>query len=148
MDFVIEELQLDDCKACSDIEVSCFKSESMSIDDFFQAIEDPDKLFYVAKSGGRIVGLCGILVAVDSADILTIAVGEAVRRHGIGRMLLDKLASAAREKGVLSIILEVRASNKGAIVFYEEYGFERISVRYNYYREPMEDAVIMKLVIA
>ncbi len=148
MDFIIEELQFDDCKVCSDIEIACFKSESMSIDDFFQAIEDPNKFFYVAKSDGRIVGLCGMLVAVDSADILTIVVDEIVRRQGIGRMLLDRLASAAREKGVLSILLEVRASNKGAIAFYEEYGFEMISGRHNYYREPMEDAVIMKLVIA
>ncbi len=145
MNIVLEELKSDDCALCSDIEASCFGSESMSIDDLLQTSEDNNKAFYVAKCDGNVVGLCGILIAIDSADILTIAVSEEYRRSGIGRLLLDRALSTARERGVSSILLEVRASNASAIAFYENHGFERISIRKSYYREPSEDAVIMSL---
>ena len=43
------------------------------------------------------------------------------------------------------IFLEVRESNKVAINFYKKNNFKEISIRKNYYSEPTENAIIMKL---
>ena len=45
----------------------------------------------------------------------------------------------------MDIFLEVRESNQVAINFYKKNKFKEISVRKNYYSEPNENAIIMKL---
>ena len=46
--------------------------------------------------------------------------------------------------GSQSLTLEVRASNASARSLYEKLGFEQIGCRKNYYRNPKEDALILK----
>jgi ribosomal-protein-alanine N-acetyltransferase len=48
-------------------------------------------------------------------------------------------------KGAERVSLEVRVSNAGAIAMYERYGFERHSVKPEYYRDNGEDALVMIL---
>ena len=45
----------------------------------------------------------------------------------------------------MDIFLEVRESNQVAINFYKKNKFNQISIRKNYYSEPNENAIIMKL---
>ena len=42
------------------------------------------------------------------------------------------------------LTLEVRASNNPAIALYEKLGFVQIGRRKNYYRNPREDALILR----
>ena len=42
------------------------------------------------------------------------------------------------------MLLEVRASNDGAIALYKEAGFKAIAKRRAYYTHPREDAVVMR----
>ena len=39
--------------------------------------------------------------------------------------------------------LEVRESNMPAIRFYEKFDFKRVGLRKNYYKNPMENALLM-----
>lgn len=41
-------------------------------------------------------------------------------------------------------MLEVRASNEPAVSVYRKLGFEEVGRRKNYYRNPKEDALIMR----
>ncbi|HBV40592.1 MAG TPA: ribosomal-protein-alanine N-acetyltransferase, partial [Erwinia sp.] len=52
-------------------------------------------------------------------------------------------------RGVLTLWLEVRASNHAAIALYQQLDFNEVSVRRNYYptAEGKEDAIIMALTI-
>ena len=85
--------------------------------------------------------VCGYLIILDSIDvyeILAIATIEKYRNKGIAQELLDKIKTK-------DIFLEVRESNQTAINFYKKNNFKEISIRKNYYSEPTENAVIMKL---
>jgi ribosomal-protein-alanine N-acetyltransferase len=86
----------------------------------------------------------GFLVARQTApgerEILNLAVDPPQRRRGVARALLQ--AELGREK--TQWFLEVRASNKGAIVLYQNAGFRAAGRREAYYRDPPEPGIVMK----
>ncbi|RJK97193.1 amino-acid N-acetyltransferase [Vallicoccus soli] len=57
--------------------------------------------FWVAELGGEVVG-CGALHVLweDLAEVRSLAVDPAVRGHGVGGALLDRLVELGRELGV------------------------------------------------
>lgn len=94
--------------------------------------------------------IAGYIVARETAGELhinNVAVREQYRRRGIGRALLDRVVSEARQLGVATAFLEVRSGNVAAQALYEQAGFRAIARRANYYSEPPEDAVVMSLVL-
>ncbi len=72
-------------------------------------------------------------------------VAAEARRQGIGRMLCEAVAAWCREEGAETLQLEVRASSVGANLLYEGMGFGVMGRRRDYYREPMDDALLMRL---
>ena len=54
------------------------------------------------------------------------------------------MVEALKTKGSHCLTLEVRASNGPAIALYEKLGFSEIGRRKNYYRNPREDALILR----
>jgi ribosomal-protein-alanine acetyltransferase len=84
-------------------------------------------------------------VAADEFEILNLAVARDARRHGIARRLVKAALEQARAAGAVRTYLEVRASNQGAIDFYQQLGFSACGRRPHYYRHPSEDAVLMSL---
>src|SRR6185295_4880547 len=62
---------------------------------------------------------------------------------GVGERLLIACIELAQEYDQQLITLEVRASNDGAQLLYEKYGFDRAGLRVRYYSDNHEDAVIM-----
>jgi ribosomal-protein-alanine N-acetyltransferase len=81
---------------------------------------------------------------LDQADMMNIAVHPDYRRQGIGRDLVLALSDALKEKGIRGLMLEVRASNAPAIALYEQLGFIQVGLRPNYYRNPKENALILR----
>ena len=80
-------------------------------------------------------------VGPGEREILNLAVDPAERRKGIARRLLEDALSNAPG----AWFLEVRASNAAAIRLYESAGFERAGRRSGYYREPAEEAIVMRI---
>jgi ribosomal-protein-alanine N-acetyltransferase len=115
-----------------------------------QSIQDVLKyesnLFFVAKlkSTGQVVGFAGIMIIIDEAELLNIAVEKEYRNLGIGQQLLDCVLKTALRKGAGRMLLEVRQSNSAAIRLYEKNGFVTISQRKDYYSNPKENADIME----
>ncbi|MFW0764430.1 ribosomal protein S18-alanine N-acetyltransferase [Trabulsiella odontotermitis] len=89
-------------------------------------------------------------VVLDEATLFNIAVDPAYQRRGLGRALLEHLIDALEKHGVVTLWLEVRASNVAAIALYESLGFNEATIRKNYYptAEGREDAIIMALPIS
>ena len=76
--------------------------------------------------------------------MMNIAVHPDYRRHGLAEKLVAELVTALKNAGNTCLTLEVRASNAPAIALYEKTGFSQIGLRKNYYRNPREDALILR----
>ncbi|MBR3990498.1 MAG: ribosomal protein S18-alanine N-acetyltransferase [Clostridia bacterium] len=112
-------------------------------DDFLTLLSRDYAVTLVASDGGTVTGYgCAVSVA-DEAEILNLAVDGEMRRRGVGRELLGRLVRAVSDRGARRIFLEVRRSNAAARALYASFGFGEIGVRQNYYRLPVEDAILM-----
>ena len=92
----------------------------------------------------RIIGYAGAFLLAPDSDVQTIAVSPRDQGRGVGAILLTWLIEQAVAQGCRQMLLEVRSDNVPAIAMYERFGFERISVRRDYYERGV-DAVIMRL---
>ena len=101
-------------------------------------------LWLVALEEDKVLGYVGSQTVIDETDMMNIAVHPDCRRRGIAEKLIDALICALREKGSRGLTLEVRASNAPAIALYEKLGFAQVGRRPNYYRNPKEDALILR----
>lgn len=95
--------------------------------------------------GGGVIGYGMCSLAADEGEILNIAVIDAKRGQGLGRVLLDALLDYLKKGGAGRVYLEVRRSNEAAIGLYRASGFTPQGVRPSYYAQPREDALTMAL---
>ena len=91
-----------------------------------------------------LLGYVVVLVVGPDAEIADLAVAPEMRRRGIGRALLERALAELADGGVRTLYLEVRESNQAARMLYDAYGFDSIGRRRGYYREPIEDALVLK----
>ena len=110
---------------------------------FSDHLSDSNSDFVVAISGGEIVAY-GCLMIVDCESHLTnIAVVKEYRRKSVAKQVLDHILSVAGSRNCDYLLLEVRPSNAEARSFYIKHGFELMYHRPEYYRNPVEDALVM-----
>ena len=126
-----------------EMEKLCF-SDPWSEHSIASELDNRLSYWLVAVDGDTVAGYIGSQSVLDEADIMNVAVHPAYRRQGIGRTLVTALAEALREKGIRGLMLEVRESNAPAIALYEDLGFVQVGLRKNYYRNPKENALIMR----
>lgn len=101
-------------------------------------------LWIVAMDGETLVGYVGSQTVLGESDMMNIAVAPDARRRGIAQGLIAALIQALTETGCHSLSLEVRVSNEPARMLYEKLGFQQVGCRRNYYRNPREDALILR----
>lgn len=103
----------------------------------------------VFEFGNEMVGYAVLMLVVDEAELLDIAIAAAHQRKGMGRELMAALLALARHEEMRRVVLEVRASNKNAIALYRASGFEQIGLRRDYYpaEQGREDAILMGKVL-
>lgn len=92
----------------------------------------------LAEDEGLLVGFLVWQETDFEAEVLQIAVLPSYQGQKIATALFDFLP-ANKE-----IFLEVRESNKPALLFYKKERFEEIARRKAYYYAPVEDAIVMK----
>lgn len=103
-----------------------------------------EKDYCLVSENEKVDGVIFISRAADECEVLNFAVDKSRRGKGIGALLLkEALSGEFTEKA--DVFLDVRESNEPAIHLYKKFGFKEISVRKNYYTNPTENAVIMKL---
>ena len=129
------------------LEKLCF-SDPWSEASVASELDNPLSKWFVAVQEDRVLGYVGSQSVLDSADMMNIAVHPEHRRKGIAEALIAALTEALRSGGIQSLMLEVRASNAPAISLYEKLGFAMAGRRPNYYRNPREDALILRKELA
>ena len=120
------------------LEKEIFKNSAFNKSYMETLIKGDNSFIYIYLIEDKICGYLIVLDSIDVYEILAIATIEEYRNKGIAQELLDKIKTK-------DIFLEVRESNQVAINFYKKNKFKEISVRKNYYSEPNENAIIMKL---
>ena len=98
----------------------------------------------VALDGDSVVGYVGSQTVLGESDMMNIAVHPDYRKQGVATDLIQSLIDALSEQGSHSLMLEVRQTNEPAKRLYESLGFETVGIRKNYYRNPREDALILR----
>ena len=125
------------------LEKCCF-SDPWSERSVASELTNPLSLWLVAVDEEKTVGYVGSQTVIDETDMMNIAVDSNYRRRGIAEMLVNALVDALRERGSRCLTLEVRASNEPAKRLYDKLGFQQVGLRKNYYRNPREDAHILR----
>ncbi len=87
---------------------------------------------FVYTHAGRLVGNVGAQPADGGRDawlLANVAVHPDWRRKGIARQLVLAAVARAAHEGAQRVVLQVDADNSDAIMFYEQLGFETLTVR-------------------
>ena len=139
----IIEMQEIHAAAVAELEKLCF-SAPWSENSVRSELTNPLSLWLVAVERDRVVGYIGSQTVLDEADMMNVAVSPDARQKGVGQALVTELVLRLQAKGVRTLTLEVRASNEPAKALYQKLGFIQVGRRPNYYRNPREDALILR----
>jgi len=102
---------------------------------------------WVCEQDGKVVAVLQWRDLGEELEILDLAVARKHRRTGAASFLLQNFLRQEARTGVNQVLLEVRESNSAAIALYHKFGFSTVGRRPDYYRSPVEAAVLMKLSI-
>ncbi len=118
---------------------SVYEQSPWTLEQIASSMASQDEDYYLAYEGQELVGFLAVQTVLDEMEILQIAVRADFQRLGIASQLM---AAVMDWEG--DIFLEVRESNRAAQALYTRQHFTKIGKRKDYYRQPVEDAVMMK----
>ena len=141
---IVKPMQEGDLNQVVKIEEQLF-SMPWTYEGFLGGMNQMGSIFLVAKMGEKVVGYLGMYCAFDEAEITNVGVDKKMWNQGIGQILMDAALKQARQEKIEHLILEVRKSNEQAIHLYKKMGFEKIGLRPDFYEQPREDGIVMKM---
>lgn len=143
MNITITTPKIEDLEKIHEIEKECFPTPWDKGSIYKDMFDNHLAIYFVAKIEDELVGYGGMWHVVTEGHITNIAVTSVTRQKGVASKILGKLIEIADEKNMIGITLEVRESNKEAINLYKKFDFEQEGIRKEYYKNPVEDAIIM-----
>ena len=135
-----------DAKELALLDKECF-SVPWSEDSFYKEATNPLAEYIIARIDDKIVGYAGFWSVSGEGQITNIAVLKEYRRNKIAYKMISSLIERAKELKLETLSLEVRESNIAAINLYLGMDFKKVGTRKNYYKNPIENAVLMDLVL-
>ena len=115
-----------------------------SEEDFIRCLRQRNCIGMVAEFDEQVVGFMIYELHRTRLHVLNFAVADDFRRHGVGRKMVDKLATKLSPKRRTRVLLEVRETNLEAQLFFKSLGFRAVSVLSNYYEDSPGDAYAME----
>jgi ribosomal-protein-alanine acetyltransferase len=145
-DLKFRQMTVEDIPAVMEIERECFLS-SWSLEGYKSELLRDDSKAVIAENNGEIAGfiVTRLITSANEGEILNIAVRVQFRNQGIGKLLLKAINDFFKSNKIKSVWLEVRKTNFTAQDFYRKNGFAFCGERKNFYTNPSEDALLMKL---
>lgn len=141
-ELILRRADAADADAVYAVGAACF-SDAWRAETVVRDMAGAHSLYLAAEKDGSLLGYACYWFVMDEAQLVNIGVSPAVRRQGIARRLLEAGISAAKERGMASMYLEVRVSNIPAQTLYRSYGFAVKALRKAVYEKPVEDGYIM-----
>ena len=127
----------------AELEKLCFH-DPWSENSITSELDNKLSCWLVALDKDQVVGYVGSQTVLGETDMMNIAIHPDYRKQGIASALINALIETLKERGSHSLMLEVRSSNEPAKSLYFKMGFESVGIRRNYYRNPKEDALILR----
>jgi GNAT superfamily N-acetyltransferase len=104
-----------------------------------------ERAHFLAEDDGVPVGLVGVFAYGGGWDLISMWTSPAVRRRGVGRLLVDAAVDWARSVGAGAVHLWVTAGNEPAENLYAALGFRRTGEVQPLPSDPSRDEVRMVL---
>ena len=140
---ILERMKETHVTQVAELETICF-SDPWSEKSVASELTNALSLWLVAMEGERVAGYIGSQTVMGETDMMNVAVHPDFRRQGIAEALVTALMEELKTMKSTCLTLEVRESNAPAIALYEKLGFAQIGLRKNYYRNPRENALILR----
>jgi ribosomal-protein-alanine N-acetyltransferase len=147
----LRPMRIADLDALMPFEQQMFGPEAWSRQGYLDELADTELRYYLvaeaaetAESAEQLLGTAGLLTIGETAQILTVGVLPAARRHGIGRLLVRALVAEAGRRRATEVLLEVREDNHAAQRLYAAEGFSVLGRRRGYYEQGRVDAITMR----
>jgi len=146
---LLRQARASDVPALAALEASCFThpwTEAQVAEEV--ALAQPGGVLVLegprrSEGAGGICAYCAFRLVLDEMHVMNVAVAPGQTRRGLARRLVGFALRRAARAGARRALLELRAGNRGALALYESLGFRRLGVRRGYYREPVEDALVL-----
>ncbi len=129
------------------LEELCF-SHPWTVANIESEIEKETSIFLGAFYENQMVGYASCYLVEHTGFMNNVGVHPSYRQLGIGQSLMQHLEEAAIEQTTYVLTLEVRSKNAAAIGMYQKLGYKQQGVRRFFYRDPIDDGIIMTKVIA
>lgn len=143
-EYTVRVARAEDAAALLALEEACFSSPWRE-GELASHLASPTSLSYLCvDTTGAAVGYLLGLCLPPEGELYRVAVPRELRGRGLGRLLLDRFLADLAERGADVCFLEVRASNAPAIALYTSAGFLEVGVRKKYYKDPCEDALVLR----
>jgi ribosomal-protein-alanine N-acetyltransferase len=139
----IRPATLAEVPALAAIERACF-SDPWSPEGIAEVFQYGTSIVLAGECKGATVGYLMARVSGEEGEILNLAVLPGYRRKGVAKGLLAEAIRQLIAAGVREAYLEVRESNTAALALYATGGFRPVGVRPHYYRNPLEDALVLR----
>ncbi|AMS38987.1 ribosomal protein S18-alanine N-acetyltransferase [Aminobacter sp. NyZ550] len=149
-DYALELLTIGDSAAIAPLHREDFV-RPWSGEEFSQLLEQDTVFGFAVREVGHgteaPAGFVLARLAAGEAEILTIAVSRAHRRHGLGWRLMDAVLRELHAQRAEALFLEVDETNAPAIALYRKFGFHEVGKRPNYYQSAQgaTGALVMRL---
>ena len=127
----------------AELEKRCF-NDPWSENSISSELNNRLSCWLVALESDVVIGYVGSQTVLGETDMMNIAVHPDYRNQGVAKKLIQNLMDIISEQGSHSLMLEVRQSNEPAKNLYASLGFETVGIRKNYYRNPKENALILR----
>ena len=103
---------------------------------------------WVVEIEGEIAAYTVLGLGYREGHLNNIAVTQKYQRKNIAKKLLTFILEFCTGQDFERILLEVRPSNEAAISLYRSFGFYDLAVRRRYYRDPVEDCLVMEKILS
>jgi GNAT superfamily N-acetyltransferase len=102
-----------------------------------RVLGDPEKIIdeggfvFFAFVGNKVVGTCALLNSGDNSfELVKMAVDEAYRGAGVGRLLLERSIERCRENDASELKLETNTVLESAVRLYRKLGFREVEAEH------------------
>ena len=118
-------------------------SNPWSLDMVSELLGSDSAVCFGAVCEDKLVGYACLEWVLDEGSLTDIAVNPDYRGRGFAKALMSELVSEAEKRDMQFVTLEVRESNISAVNLYRSFGFEDVGKRPRYYKDPVEDALLL-----